>query len=86
MHKQASKDSDHQVLTFLEANDKVVHMAQLGLALERKLYIDKLREVEKYVISEIGSGDNDSLLNQVRDILYQETNEFKLRDRFSLKK
>jgi hypothetical protein len=54
-------------------------MTKLGLALERKMYIDKLRDIEKYVSSK----PEDPFLKRVKDILYESNSNFKLQDKLS---
>ena len=52
-------------------------MIELGLAMERKLYVEKLRSVEKYIKVK-AKDERDPFLKQVKQILYEEDNDFKL--------
>lgn len=63
--------------TYIDQNDKVLRMTKLGLAMERKLYITKLREIEKYLIQQKDQSDKDPFLRQVKQILYEESPDFK---------
>ena len=53
-------------------------MVHLGLAMERKLYLDKLRAVEKYLKTKGAKDERDPFLKQVKQILYEESIDFKL--------
>ncbi|PRP86486.1 hypothetical protein PROFUN_05268 [Planoprotostelium fungivorum] len=54
-----------------------------GLALEKRLYLDKLRGIEEYISQRGDSTDDEEgrLLTQITQILYEEEKDFRLVDR-----
>lgn len=60
----------------IEANQKVIKMTEFGLALERKLYIDKLRNIEKFASRRM----DDPLCKNIMRILTEENGNFELVD------
>jgi len=58
------------------AYEKVQQMTQLGLLMEMKLYLEMLRDIEE--LGKNAGWTSDPLLREVQNIIYKETDMFKL--------
>eukprot|EP00762_Andalucia_godoyi_P001170 ANDGO_01977.mRNA.1 hypothetical protein len=66
----------------LEHRKSELERAHFGILLERRTYLSKLREVEKWCTDKLYASEEQSspFIDAVRDILYQENDQFELRD------
>jgi hypothetical protein len=64
-------------LIIVVASEKIHQMTQLGLIMEKKLYLDILRDIEQ--LGNRRGWDSDPLLLEIHNMLYQENKLFKFK-------